>query len=112
MEMQPGELIDKYTIARLYRERDNGDIKEEGRLNAGVSEVKRKHPDLLWDELIDVMYTINGTIWDYEAPIHSGKMDGDPVIAGILSLRVRKFNVIRVKMSKLINKLVEKDGKG
>ena len=110
MEMTPGELIDRFTIAKLYTEREKSGIKEYGKFNAGVSILKSKYPGIPWDELIDTMYTINGIIWDYEAPIHAGKMDSDPVIAGILALRVRKFNDIRVKTSKLIDKLVEMQG--
>ncbi len=107
MEMTPGELIDRFTIAKLYTEREKSGIKEFGKFNAGLSILRGQYPGLPWDELVDTLYTINGTIWDYEAPIHAGKMDGDPVIAGILALRVRKFNDIRVKTVKLIDKLVE-----
>lgn len=106
MEMSPGEILDRFTIAKLYVERDKGDLKELGKFNAGLGELRKKTPKLPWDMLINMMYTINATIWDYEAPIHSGKMDGDPVIAGILALRVRKFNDVRVKMSKLVDELV------
>ena len=109
--MTPGDLVDKFTIAKLYVARDNGDMVAVGKYNAGLSELRRAHPKLPWDELVDMVYTINNTIWDYEAPIHSGKMDGDPVIAGVLALRVRKFNDIRVRMSKLIDQLVERDTK-
>jgi hypothetical protein len=107
MEMSAGELVDRLTIARLYNERDVGDVKVYGKYNAGLSELRGKHKALPWDVIVGMMYTINAAIWDYEAPIHSGKMDGDPVIAGILALRVRKFNAVRVAMSKLIDTLVE-----
>ena len=71
MDMDSGELVDKCTIARLYVERDEGSPLEMGRFNAGLSELKRKYPNMPWDDITDLMYTINGTIWDYEAPIHS-----------------------------------------
>ncbi len=106
MHMDSGELIDRYTITRLYRERDTGNIVEEARFNAGVHELRKAHPDIPWDDLIALMYQINGFVWDFESPIHTGKLDCDPVIAGVLALRVRKLNAMRTGLSKLIDRLV------
>ncbi len=111
MEMQPGELIDKYTIAMLCigkLGKDREGIKE---LEKGVKCLRKKYPDVPWDDLIEIAHKINGFIWDFEEPIHLGRLDEEPIMAGILSIRVRKLNVVRVGLSRLINKLVEKDSK-
>ncbi len=107
MEMRPGELVDKYTIARLCMERLNTDREGLDALKQGVDELRKDNPGLPWDILIDNLYRVNGFIWGFEEPIHLGRLDEEPTMAGILSIRVRKFNVVRVSMSKLIDALVE-----
>ena len=105
--MKIGELVDRATVARLYTERDNSGYNEYKRLKDGLFSSIVKRDKIPWNELIELMYQINGFIWDFEAPIHSGKLDCDPIMAGVLALRVRKLNAMRVNLSKLIDKLVE-----
>jgi len=106
MKLTPGELVDRYTIAQLYIEREGADKSTMQRLKAGIKRLKRKYPQVPWELWIGLMHDVNGFIWDFESPIHTGKFDADPIIAGILSIRVRKFNVVRVKLSKLIDQVV------
>ena len=107
MEITPGELVDRYTIAQLYIEREGVKKSTLKQLERGIKHLKGEYPQVPWKLWIDLVHDVNGFIWDFESPIHNGKFDSDPVIAGVLSIRVRKFNVIRVKLSKIIDKLVE-----
>ncbi len=110
MEMRAGELVDRYTVEKLYMEREDSPEhrKELDRLEKGIYGLEIAHRKVPIPELRKLMYQINGFIWDFESPIHSGKLDVDPIMAGILALRVRKLNAMRVNLSKLIDKLVEK----
>ncbi len=110
MEMTPGELVDRFTVAKLYVERmDSPEHQAEfARLGLGMAGEEIKHRKLPWHDLKELMHQINGFIWDFESPIHMGKLDVDPIMAGILALRVRKLNAMRVNLSKLIDKLVTK----
>ena len=107
MRMTPGELIDKYTIAVLYVEREGAKKSSLRRLKQGVRDLKQRYPTIPWKLWIKLVQDVNGFIWDFESPIHTGKFDSDPVMVGILSIRVRKFNVVRVSISKLIDELVK-----
>ena len=107
MHMRPGELIDKYTIAKLCKEKLGKDREGIKDLKHGVKKLRKRYPDIPWDELIGLLHKINGFIWDFEEPIHLGRLDEEPIMAGILSIRVRKLNTVRVELSRLIDKLVE-----
>jgi len=108
MEMRLGELVDRYTVALLYTERLGEQPEERARLSRGLDAERILHPDLPWEGIIDLMYKINGFIWEFEAPIHQGKLDCEPVMAGVLALRVRKLNAMRVGLSNLIDRIVVK----
>ncbi len=110
MEMSPGEVVDKYTIAKLCTERLGKDREGVDKLAKGVQELRAKYPNTPWDDLIGLVYKINGFIWSFEEPIHLGRLDEEPSMAGILSIRVRKLNTVRVGLSKLINTLTEGSG--
>lgn len=104
--MFPGELVDRYTVAKLYTERLSKQHEELRRYEDGLAEARKAKPDKPWDELVGLMYQVNGFIWDFESPVHEGKLDVDPIMAGVLALRVRKLNAVRVALSKLIDRVV------
>ena len=108
MHMKVGEVIDRYTIGKLYSEREsqNSDRADLDCLRHGFHDLVQNHPEVPLHELEQLMYRINGFIWDFESPIHTGKMDMDPMMAGVLALRVRKLNVMRTSLSKIIDQLV------
>ncbi len=112
MEMTPGEIIDKYTIAKLCIKNLEKDREGIEVFEAEIVRLKREFPAILWDELINIMYGINGFIWGFEEPIHMGRLDEEPIMAGILSVRVRKLNVIRVGLGRMIDKMTGKARKG
>ncbi len=105
MEMTPGEIIDKYTIAKLCIEKLRKDREGIEELEEGVESLRKQHPGIPWNDLIELVHRVNGFIWDFEEPIHLGRLDEEPIMAGILSIRVRKLNVVRVGLSKLIDNL-------
>ncbi len=105
MHMSPGELIDKYTIAKLCTEKLGKDREGIKQLKKGVKKLRKTYPDIPWDDLIKLVHSINGFMWDFEEPIHLGRLDEEPIMAGILSIRVRKLNTVRVGLSTLINTL-------
>ena len=107
MQMTPGEIVDKYTIAKLCIEKLGNDREGADELEFGVVELRKKYPTVPWDELIRLVHRVNGFIWDFEEPIHLGRLDEEPIMAGILSIRVRKLNVVRVELGGLINKLTD-----
>ena len=109
MQMTHGEVVDKYTIAKLCKVKLGKDREGIKGLKKGVKKLRKKHPDLPWDNLISLVYKINGFIWDFEEPIHLGRLDEEPIMAGILSIRVRKLNTVRVELSKMIDKLTKGD---
>ena len=107
MKMTPGEIIDKYTIAKLCTEKLGKDREGIRGLRKGIKKLRKRYPELPLDELTELVYKVNGFIWDFEEPIHLGRLDEEPIMAGILSIRVRKLNTIRVGLSGLIDKLTD-----
>ena len=90
------ELADRYTIARLKYER----IESVERL-AFVAEMDIYHDELKnYEEIgpfLDRLYEINGKIWDLEASIRSGQLEGvglDEI--GRRALKIRDENRVRV----------------
>ncbi len=107
MEMSPGEIVDKYTIAKLCMEKLGKDREGIEEFEKGIEVLQKKYPELPWDNLIELVHKINRFIWDFEEPIHLGRLDEEPIMAGVLSIRVRKLNTIRVGLSRLINDLTK-----
>jgi len=111
MKMKPGETVDRYTIAQLCEEKLGEDREDIKPLRKAVKRLELHHPDLPWAELVSLLKQVNRFIWDFEEPIHMGRLDEEPTMAGILSIRVRKLNRVRVGMSSLITKLCKENGR-
>ena len=90
MKMTPGEIVDKYTIAKLCKEKLGKDREGISALKKGVKLLRKKYPGVPWNDLIELVHKINGFIWDFEEPIHLGRLDEEPIMAGILSIRARE----------------------
>lgn len=90
MKMPISEIIDRYTITKLKSERTNEDVVEE--LNSYKKELDLYKVSL--DNYIDLMYNINGKIWDTEGDIRKG-IDLPLEEIGRLALKVRDLNCER-----------------
>jgi len=90
MKMPISEIIDRYTITKLKSERTNEDVVEE--LNFYKKELDLYTVNL--DNYIELMYNINGRIWDAEGDIRKGT-DLPLEEIGRLALKVRDLNCER-----------------
>lgn len=106
MQMSPGELLDRFTVSRLYVEKLGTGQAKHARFTDGFGNMRLLYPDIPWDSLVDTMYGVNAAIWESEAPIHNGLLE-DPIIAGALALRVRKWNKIRTGLIDVVDKLTK-----
>ena len=107
MEMSVGEFIDKYSIMKIRvgkRIIGSDEIKP---FDKEYNELRTKYRKIPWEALLDQVYNINNIIWGYENPIHEGQLSSEIMMAGVLSLRVREFNCLRLNMGKIITKLVK-----
>ena len=90
MKMPISEIIDRYTITKLKLERTSEDVQEE--LDFYKKELSQYNVSL--DKYIDLMYDINGKIWDTEGDIRKGTNLPLEEI-GRLALKVRDLNCER-----------------
>ena len=88
--MPISEIIDRYTITKLKTERTTENVQEE--LDFYKKELDKYNVNL--DPYIDLMYNINGKIWDTESDIRKGA-DLPLEEIGRLALEVRDLNCER-----------------
>lgn len=126
MERDLGDIIDRYTIAKLKAERIGNDenkreyetfskeIKKEKYRTNILSKIK-----IDIDDFVKIMYDINSFIWQLESGLKSGKeelknniylLDNEnkEVLSkiGLTTILIRNFNHLRVSVKNLINKMV------
>lgn len=108
MERDAGDILDKYSIAKLKVERIGSDEnkRELGIFEQGFIEVKQKNPQYDWGQIGDLLYKINGLMWETEAALRKGQIDNDITKVAEVSIRTRKLNNIRVALKNFVNKLV------
>ena len=108
MEMQPSEIVDRYTIVKLKVERTKNKIfnKEYAVLKQEVDELKKKH--LLKESWINELYRVNSESWR----LHSMLVDLGPkkeyekigrLLLKINIITVRRAN-IKIKITTSIKK--------
>lgn len=99
MKTSIGEVVDRYTICKLKRERLGLDVSDEvGQLLEEMNNYKGL------DTYIDRLYKVNGDIWNLESDIRKG----NEAILGLeeigrRALKIRDFNNIRVGIKNEIN---------
>ncbi len=108
MERDTGDILDKYSIAKLKVERIGSDEnkRELGLFERGFTEVKQKYPQYDWGQIGELLYKINGLMWETEAALRKGQIDNDITEMAEVSIRTRKLNNIRIALKNFINKLV------
>lgn len=112
MEMPLAEVIDRFTILRLKKERLNPDQKqaepflekEFAAYNAAIEEFKIRGINIK-DEWLNNLYEINKECWDIEADIRQGK---EGILGleevGRRALAIRDINKKRIAFKNLITK--------
>ena len=122
MERDAGDLLDRWSIAKLKAERI-GTIENKKELQAfeeAVSKLKETYPDINWDDFSSLLVDLNSFIWLFEAGLKSGKEElpnphyiyaeeNKPALVrmGIIATEIKNYNHIRIKIKNLINKLVK-----
>jgi len=120
MLRDPGDILDRWSIAKLKFERIGTEEKhkEYNAFSNGLKEVKEKYPNINWNQFATLMYTINDCIWQLEAGQKGGKLSlPNPhyifdemnkkilVHMGIESILIKNINAIRIEFKNIINSL-------
>jgi hypothetical protein len=110
MKMPIGEILDRYSIAVLKKERASADNEIElNDLSQEIEVYKQKDSEFI-NHKINQLIEINGMIWDLESDIRKGK-EGELGLeeVGRRAIKIREFNKIRVGYK---NDVVEVFGEG
>jgi hypothetical protein len=111
MKMSISDLIDKFTIIKLKKEKIKEDrIKEEIIKEFEKFENEIKHlikEKMVKDEWIKELYEINKKMWDLENKIGDGKKGLIPLdIIGKKCIEIRRWNKKRIFVKNLISEEV------
>jgi len=113
-----GDILDRWSIAKLKHERITGDhtTKEYRAFCEAIKEVEKDYKDLDWSGIEETMYSINDYIWQLEAGLKSGKdalpnphyildeMNNKTLAKiGATTILIRNINHLRIKFKNLIN---------
>lgn len=110
MKMPISEILDRYSIAILKKERANADNDIEiSDLLVEIEDYREKDSEFI-NHKINQLIDINGMIWDLESDIRKGK-EGELGLeeVGRRAIKIREFNKIRVGYK---NDVVEVFGEG
>jgi len=105
MKTPISEILDRYSIALLKKERANAENEQEiNDLNEVIDDYRIIGEPII-NKYIDNLKEINGKIWDLESDIRKGK-EGELGLeeVGRRAIQIREFNKIRVTYK---NELVE-----
>lgn len=103
-----GDVLDRHSISLLKTEKINEQASkdEHAMLSEGLQELTEQYSDYDWHQFADYIYKINGFIWDLEAELRQGQLDGNLEECGKRAIMIRKFNSLRVGFKNIVNKLV------
>lgn len=107
-ERDAGDVLDRYSISFLKMEKidEQASKDEHAWLSECLQELTEKYPDYDWHQFADYIYKINGFIWDLEAELRQGQIDGNLEECGKRAIMIRKFNSLRVGFKNIVNKIV------
>jgi len=121
MERDLGDILDRWSIAKLKAERIGTD-ENKRELEDFEKELKSKreqYPEVVWTHVEKYIYDINDFIWQLEAGLKSGKESlKNPLYIldvanaealakiGATTILIRNFNHLRVGFKNLINMIV------
>jgi len=122
MERDVGDILDRWSIARLKMERikSTESQKEYAAFNAEKMDLGKKYPAYDWEHISGLIYDINEFIWQLEAGLKSGKealpaphylLDPQNKDAlaniGTSTILIRNYNHLRVKFKNLVNQMTQ-----
>lgn len=104
-----GDVIDRYSIARLKGERigNNENKKEYETFGLALQEIIGKHPNVPLLMFSNLLYKINTMIWDLESDLRQGKLDGALSEVGRRAIEIREHNNLRVQIKNIINFILQ-----
>lgn len=110
MKMPISEIVDRYAIAILKRDRANAENEKEIKDLLFEIEIYKNIDREFIEKLIQDLIEINGKIWDLESDIRKGK-EGEMGLeeVGRRAIQIREYNKVRVSYK---NKTVSKFGEG
>jgi len=98
MKMPISEILDRYSIAILKKERANAENEKEINDLLNEIEVYKNINSFFIENKIRELIQINGKIWDLESDIRKGKENELGLEeVGIRAIQIRELNKIRVK---------------
>ena len=102
-----GDILDRGAIAKLKFERihDNENEREWGEFQEEVCRLEHKYAPFHLNRFFQLLYDINTLIWDKEADMRQGKLDGVLYEVGIRAIEIRKLNNLRIAVKNIVNKL-------
>ena len=106
MERDPGDIIDRGSIAKLKSERISV-MEEWEAFSVEIEILEENYPELPIKNLFDLIYKINAMIWDLEADMRQGKLDGALSEVGRRAIAIREHNNLRVQVKNIINSLTK-----
>jgi len=110
MKMPISEILDRYSIAILKRERaDAENSKEINDLQSEIDKYSEEHYEFINQKIKDLI-EVNGNIWDLESDIRKGK-EGELGLeeVGRRAIKIREFNKVRITYK---NNVVDYFGEG
>jgi len=107
MNRDIGDILDRYSIAKLKFERIKRaeNRKEFKAFELGFIKSVNKYPKICVKEFAKLLYDINAMIWDLEFDLRKGKLDGALTEVGIRAIKIREHNRLRVEVKNIINLL-------
>lgn len=102
-----GDVIDRWSISKLKAERigNKENIREYQSFEEGRKYLQKKYLNMYIDDFFKHIYNINVMIWDLEADLRQGKLDGVLSEVGRRAIEIREHNNLRVQVKNIINKL-------
>jgi uncharacterized protein YxjI len=110
MKMPISEILDRYSIAILKKERADAENSIEiNDLKSEIDNYIKNHGEFINQKIKDLI-EVNGNIWDLESDIRKGK-EGDLGLeeVGRRAIKIREYNKIRITHK---NNIVDYFGEG
>ena len=109
MERDAGDILDRYSIARLKFERIGVEEnkKEYDAFSPEVKKLQEKYLSIPIEMFAELLYKINAMIWDLEADLRQGKLDGALSEVGRRAIGIREHNTLRVHVKNILNTCVQ-----